>query len=67
MKDKMLNLKEAANFIGISYPIAYKLARSGELPFIQLGSMWMISLSQLCKALHMEMPAYQEKEVMYEN
>ncbi|MBM6778750.1 helix-turn-helix domain-containing protein [Collinsella tanakaei] len=49
--DKMLTLGESAPIARCSPAKMYRLARSGELPFLKVGSTWMISESKLCEAL----------------
>lgn len=51
MLDRLLTVSEAAKIAGFSRSKMYVLARSGGLPFRQLGSTYHISLSVLCAEL----------------
>lgn len=51
MQDRLLTIGEASRIAGFSRSKMYLLARSGQLPFKQLGSTYHISLSVLCGAL----------------
>lgn len=51
MLDRLLTVGEAAKIAGFSRSKMYVLARSGGLPFKQLGSTYHISLSVLCAEL----------------
>ncbi|MCI8367871.1 MAG: excisionase family DNA-binding protein [Eggerthellaceae bacterium] len=49
--DHMLTLREASVVMRCSYSKALKIAKRGELPFVQLGSTWFIPESKLFEAL----------------
>ena len=48
MSDKeYMSLEEVAEFLGVTYQLVYKLARSGELPAARLGKLYRISRKDL--------------------
>lgn len=59
--DRMLTLSESAAIARCSAAKLYRLARSGEMPYRKIGSTWMISESQLRRALGLEPLAVAQK------
>ena len=51
MNDKLMTLSEAAQVMRCSYSKALKIAKSGAMPFKQLGSSWVIPRSALFESL----------------
>jgi DNA binding domain, excisionase family len=47
MEKKTFSIKEAADYLGISRSLAYKLANDGEIPVIRLGTRWIIPKQKL--------------------
>lgn len=59
--DKILNLTQACQLMGVSYSKGQKLAKSGALPFRKLGGTWMIPQSTLFRELGLE-PAREKRD-----
>lgn len=47
MEKKVLNIKETAEYLGISRSLAYKLANDHVIPVIRLGTRWIVPKEQL--------------------
>ncbi|AOJ87161.1 hypothetical protein WS87_10985 [Burkholderia sp. MSMB0856] len=63
MADRALNLKEAAELLGVSYATAY--AHRKELGFFQVGSVWRVWPEKLREATNQQppdRPAQKEQE-----
>ncbi len=42
-----MSLEEVADYLGVTYQLVYKLARSGELPAFRLGKLYRVSRADL--------------------
>lgn len=42
-----MSLEEVAEFLGVTYQLIYRLARSGELPAVRLGKLYRVSRTDL--------------------
>jgi excisionase family DNA binding protein len=47
MIKKTMNIKEVADYLGISRSLAYKLANEGVIPVIRLGTRWIVPKQKL--------------------